>query len=163
MNMWLAMKSVKQLFDTKKVTYRFLPGISFQNTEETGPLDVTNHSFITPYFEQIKAMFDVNKPLLEWSRENFKDIDFYKFNDVGSDHHPTIKMHGLYALKYLHEFCNENTLKYIDLLHNSIDLSSQNTNWQNNEFLRIRGKKAGSVLNWQYMVTNKVGNETFKS
>jgi len=163
MNMWLAMKSVKQLLDAKKVAYKFLPGISFQNTEETKPLDVTNHSFITPYFEQIKAMFNVDIPLLEWSRKNFNDNDFYTFNDVGTDQHPTIKMHGLYALKYLHEFCNENTLKYIDLLHNSIDLSSQEANWQNNEFSRIRGKKVGSVCNWQYMVTNKVGSESFKT
>ena len=163
MNMWLAMKSTKQLLDSKNVTYRLLPGISCQNSECTGPLDISNHHFIAPYYKQILEMFHVKDPLLEWANLNFTDSDFYTFKDVGKDQHPTIKMHGLYVLKYLPEFCNENTLKRIDLLHNSIDLSSQNVNWGNHEFLRIRGKKVGSVRNWQYMVTNKVGNETFKS
>lgn len=163
MNMWLAMKSIKQLLDNKKVNYKFIPGISFENSDSTGPLDVSNAKFIEPYYQQIKAMFNVSEPLFEWAWRNFKETDFYNFKDTGLDQHPTVKMHGLYALKYLPEFCNENALKYIDLLHNSIDLSTQINNWENHEFSRIRGKKAGSTLNWQFKVTNKVGNETFKN
>lgn len=162
MNMWLAMKSIKQLLDTKQVKYKFIPGINFENSDNTGPLDVSNVKFIEPYYQQIKAMFNVSAPLFEWAWQNFKETDFYNFKDTGLDQHPTVKMHGLYALKYLPEFCDENTLNYVDLLHNSIDLSAQINNWENHEFLHIRGKKAGSTLNWQFKVTNKVGNETFK-
>jgi hypothetical protein len=108
-------------------------------------------------------MFHVKESFLEWANLTFDKSEFYAFADTGIDQHPTINMHGSYALKHLHEFCNDNTLKHIDLLHNSIDLSEQSANWQNNEFLRIRGKKVGSVCNWQYKVTNSVGIETFKN
>lgn len=160
MSMWLAMKSIKQLLDAKKVNYKLVPGISFG---DHCPSDVSNLEFIDPYYKQIKAMFNVDEPFFEWAWRNFAESEFYNFADIGLDQHPTIKMHGLYALKHLPEFCSENTLKYIDLLHNSIDLSAQINNWQNHEFLRIRGKKAGSTRNWQFEVTNRVGNETFQN
>ena len=163
MNMWLNMKSIKELLTARSVNFKFLQGISCQNIEQTGPVDVSNSAFISPYYNQILDMFHVKESFLEWANLTFDKSEFYAFADTGIDQHPTIKMHGSYALKYLHEFCNDNTLKYIDLLHNSIDLSEQSANWQNNEFLRIRGKKVGSVCNWQYKVTNSVGIETFNN
>ena len=107
-------------------------------------------------------MFHVKESFFEWANLNFDKSEFYTFADTGTDQHPTIKMHGSYIMRFLPEFCTENTAKYTDLLANNIDLSSQEKNWQKTIFSSIRGKKAGSVLNWQYAVTNTVGNETFK-
>jgi hypothetical protein len=70
-------------------------------------------------------------------------------------------MHGSYVMQFLPEFCTEHTVKYTELLTNDIDFSSQEKNWHKPAFSAIRGKKVGSVLNWQYMVTNAVGNEVF--
>ena len=163
MSMWLAMKSTKQLLDSKNVTYRLLPGISCQNSELARPLDVSNHQFIAPYYNQILEMFHVKEPFFEWANLTFDKSEFYTFADTGLDQHPTIKMHGSYIMHFLPEFCTENTVKDTELLANSIDLSSQEKNWHKTAFSAIRGKKAGSVLNWQYLITNKVGNEFFKT
>jgi hypothetical protein len=161
MSMWLAMKSAKQLLDSKNITYRLLSGISCQNSERTGPVDVSNHQFISPYYNQILEMFHVKEPFFDWANLTFDKSEFYTFADTGADQHPTIKMHGSYVMQFLPEFCTEHTVKYIELLANDIDLSSHEKNWHKPAFSSIRGKKVGSVLNWQYMVTNAVGNEVF--
>jgi len=162
MNMWLAMKSIKTLLDSKSVTYKLLPGISHMNAEGTAPLDVSNYKFVEPYYTQILDMLDVTTPLYNWSYNNYSREEFYSFDGVIDDH-PTVKMHGEYVLECLPELCTSNTLNQINCLAKEVDLTSQENNWLNPTFSKIRGKKAGSTLNWQYSVTNEVGHETFKN
>lgn len=162
MHTWLAMKSIKSLLESKSVNYKFLQGMSCQNLEQTGPIDVSNHTFIQPYYEQILSMFHVREPLFNWAHSEYSKDTFYVFNGFRDDH-PTVKMHGAYVLKNLPDLCNENTVNLVSFLEKEVDLTSQENNWLNPNFSTIRGKKAGSTLNWQYLVTSEVGTETFKN
>ena len=162
MQQWLTMKSIKELLLRKGVNYKFLSGISHRNTEGTGPIDSNEHGFIQPYYKQIDEMLDVNESLFEWANKNYKKEDFYVFNGE-LDQHPTVTMHGNYALKFLPEFCQNLTENVLAGLEAEIDFNSQENNWKKPKFMQYRGKKAGSVMNWLYSITNKVEAEQFKN
>ena len=163
MQTWLAIKSIDHLLKSSKANYKLLPGISCSNSGGTGPVAVNDLDFISPYYNQIINMLHVTEPLFEWSNENYKKEDFYRFNgDSEPDQHPTISMHGKYVQTFMPELSKNLSDTILENLENQMDFSSQENNWLNPYFIKYRGKKVGSVRNWQYNVTNRVGNETFK-
>jgi hypothetical protein len=157
MQTWLSIKSIQTLLHTKQVNYKLIQGMDFTLH------DVANKHFLDPYITQINQMLDVTVPLHDWASSTYSDAEFYTFDSIGRDLHPTIKMHGEYIKHFLPNYYNDQISQAVEELENHINLSDIERNWLNPVFMKYRGRKAGSVANWQYNVTSRVSAEQFKA